>query len=152
MSTIYTINGKVLKNVTTGKWLAKKEAPAGFVMNGSNATITATSSYNWVSWESPSYPNGGYNGNGKQFILVNTNSEAPHISGQMIYSTSTTGSGPTAITSTDILKLGTSTGTMSDNMAGGDYGKYLNIPFGIGISVADLQAYLENFSITIVDP
>ena len=26
MSTIYTINGKVLKNVTTGKWLAKKEA------------------------------------------------------------------------------------------------------------------------------
>lgn len=29
MSTIYTINGKVLKNVTTGKWVAKKEAPAG---------------------------------------------------------------------------------------------------------------------------
>lgn len=25
MATIYTINGKVLKNVTTGKWLAKKE-------------------------------------------------------------------------------------------------------------------------------
>lgn len=151
MSTIYTINGKVLKNVTTGRWLTKKEAPAGFVMNGSNAIITRDSNYNWVSWESPSYPN-SYNGNGKQFIIVNTNSNAPQISGRLMYATSATTLGPTAINSTDILTLGTSTGTMSDNMAGGDYGKYLSIPFGIGIMVDQLQAYLANFSITIVDP
>lgn len=28
MSTIYTVNGKVLKNADNGKWLTKKEAPA----------------------------------------------------------------------------------------------------------------------------
>lgn len=28
MSTIYTLNGKVLKNSANDKWLAKKEAPA----------------------------------------------------------------------------------------------------------------------------
>ena len=37
MSTIYTLNGKVLKNAANDKWLAKKEAPAGFIMNASNA-------------------------------------------------------------------------------------------------------------------
>lgn len=69
MSTIYTINGKVLKNVTTGKWLAKKEAepvPAGFVMNASNV---AGSYATHILWEGPDYPN-GWNGEGKTIRLI----------------------------------------------------------------------------------
>ena len=38
MSTIYTLNGKVLKNSATDKCLAKKEAPAGFVMNSESGS------------------------------------------------------------------------------------------------------------------
>ena len=66
MSTIYTINGKVLKNVTTGKWLAKKEAPDGFVMNASNAA--GRYSYDTL-WEGPNYPD-GWNGEGKTIRMI----------------------------------------------------------------------------------
>lgn len=54
MATIYTINGKVLKNVTTGKWLAKKEAPAGFVMNSTNSVGTSSGVFTY--WNGPNYP------------------------------------------------------------------------------------------------
>lgn len=66
MSTIYTINGKVLKNVSTGKWLTKKEAPAGFVMNASNAAGSYT--YHTL-WEGPNYPD-GWNGEGKTIRMI----------------------------------------------------------------------------------
>ena len=61
MSTIYTLNGKVLKNSATDKWLAKKEAPAGFVMNASNVVYhgvpgsTGENNY-FAIWEGPYYP------------------------------------------------------------------------------------------------
>lgn len=147
MATIYTINGKVLKNVTTDKWLAKKEAPAGFVMNGSNATLTSSGGLIYVSWQSPGYPD-GYNGNGKQFTIVNNNGEAN--GSQLMYTSSSTGSGPDAISSTDMRTLGTSTGVMSNNVAGGTYGAYLTVVLSGTLEQA--QAYVANLSITIADP
>lgn len=38
--TVYTYNDKVLKNTATDKWLKKADAPAGIVLNSSNATVS----------------------------------------------------------------------------------------------------------------
>lgn len=57
---VYTYNDKVLVNSANDKWLKEKEAPAGFVMNGSNAIETTG---NAATWHSPTYPE-VYNGNG----------------------------------------------------------------------------------------
>lgn len=82
MATIYTINGKVLKNVTTGKWLAKKEAPAGFVMNASNV---AGSYATTILWEGPDYPN-GWNGEGKTIrMIISEDITLPHNSFRIGY-------------------------------------------------------------------
>ena len=63
--TVYTYNDKVLKNTATDKWLKKPDAPAGFVMNASNATI----SNNKANWEGPNYPD-GYDGTGKTLQII----------------------------------------------------------------------------------
>ena len=60
MSTVYTYNNKVLKNSTNNKWL-KKEEPAGFVMNASNAVYHGVPGYEgpngyYAMWEGPNYP------------------------------------------------------------------------------------------------
>lgn len=66
MSTIYTLNGKVLKNAANDKWLTKKEAPAGFVMNASN--IAGSYTY-YTLWEGPNYPD-AWDGLGKTIKLT----------------------------------------------------------------------------------
>ena len=148
--TVYTYNDKVLKNVATDKWLKKPDAPAGFVMNASNATYTNSGGY-WVSWQSPAYPD-GYNGNGKQYILVNNNTTAPNTN--LMYGTDPTSSGPSAINTNGMAVLGESTGTLLDNIAGGSYGTYLcwPIPIGSAATLEETQAYMANVSITILDP
>lgn len=90
MSTIYTINGKVLKNVTTGKWLAKKEAPAGMVLNASNSV--GTSSGNTVTyWNGPNYPE-GCNLEGKTIIVtVSESITLPFQSWRICYASRTDG-------------------------------------------------------------
>ena len=65
--TVYTYNDKVLKNVSTGKWLKEKEAPAGFVMDASN--VVATSGSTNTYWEGPSYPD-AWQGEGKTIKLT----------------------------------------------------------------------------------
>ena len=152
MSTIYTVNNKVLKNSANDKWLIKKEAPAGFVMNGSNATITELSGTYFVSWQGPAYPD-GYNGNGKQYVLVNNNTTAQQ-NNQLMYGNSPTSTGPNAINGAGMAVLGTSNGTLLNNLAGGTYGAYLvwPNPAGSGVTLAQVQAYLANVTITIVDP
>lgn len=152
MSTIYTFNGKVLKNSETDKWLTKKEAPAGFVMNGSNATYTLSGNVYFVSWQGPSYPE-AYNGNGKQYILVNNNAEAPNAY-NLMYGNGTPGEGPTAIIGSSMAVLGTSTGELLNNPAVlGSYGTYFIWPSPVsGATLEQLQAYIANVSITIVDP
>lgn len=155
MTTVYTVNNKVLKNSATDKWLAKKEAPAGFVMDASNATITISGYDVWVSWQSPTYPN-AYNGGGKQYILVNTNETAPGSnSSPLMYGDSATHGGPDAIHVADMKVLGTSSGTLVNNSVP------LEVGFGTHLvwqniildpTVEKVQAYLANVTITIVDP
>lgn len=149
MSTVYTLNGKVLKNAANDKWLAKKEAPAGFVMNASNATYVLNDTTYFVVWQSPSYPE-CYNGDGKQYILVNNNSTAP--SNPLLYGDAT-GNGPLAISADGMAVLGTSTGVLLNNVAGGTKGINLAWPYPVpGYTLEQLQAYMANVTITIVDP
>lgn len=89
MSTIYTVNGKVLKNADNGKWLTKKEAPAGFVMDASNATI----SNNVANWEGPNYPD-GYDGTGKTLQIIVKEEGFTCAALTFNYANSISGSGP----------------------------------------------------------
>lgn len=153
---VYTYNDKVLVNSANDKWLKEKEAPAGFVMNGSNATYTLVNDTYWASWEGPAYPD-GYNGDGKQYVLVNNNATA--VGGTNIslyYGGNIAAGGPTAINATDINKLGTNTGTLASNPApSAGYGIYFTLPVpGTGVNkftLEEVQAYMANFSITILD-
>jgi hypothetical protein len=151
MTTIYTVNNKVLKNSANDKWLIKKAGPAGFVMNGSNATYTEDAqgySQIYVAWEGPAYPS-GYNGNGKQYILVNNNATGNNH--QLMYSTGTATGGPDMISTNDMGVLGTSNGVLLNNVAGGAFGTYIVWPFTL-MTLEQVQAYMANVSITIVDP
>jgi hypothetical protein len=150
--TVYTYNDKVLKNVATDKWLKKKEGPAGFVMDASNATISGS----WIYWQSPAYPN-GYNGNGKSYTIVNNNNGDVYIQspGLMYLSANniTTG-GPAAIPAADMV---TGSGTMKANSAGvaSGYGTYLGMTLnstGSTPTAEQVQTYASNLTITILDP
>lgn len=131
------------------------DPPAGFVMDASNATISVNGNYSYVSWQSPTYPN-VYNGGGKQYILVNNNDTAPGASSSpLMYGNSATGSGPDAIHVADMKVLGTSSGTLVSNSTPPEagYGTHLvwsNIM--VNPTVEKVQAYLENVTITILDP
>lgn len=150
MSTIYTLNGKVLKNAANDKWLAKKEAPAGFVMDASNATING----NFIYWQSPSYPN-GYDGNGKSYTVVNNYSgDVSIITGLMYISSNVSSGGPTAIPVSDMV---TGSGTLGANLAGtaSGFGMYLGFPTtvagGRSPTEAELLEFVSNITITILD-
>lgn len=147
---VYTYNDKVLTNSANGKWLKEKEAPAGFVMDGSNATYINKGTSYWIFWQSPSYPN-GYQGNGKQYILVNNNSTSP-FSTALMYGTASD-AGPEAIAGSKMTVLGTSTGVMSNNPAVAQFGINLVWPEPVrNATLEEVQAYMANVSITIVDP
>ena len=151
MSTVYTLNGKVLKNAANDKWLAKKEAPAGFVMNASNAIVTWQGGTCAVAWEAPSYPD-NYDGNGKHYSITNNTSAGEYsIQTGLMYASSATGGGPAAINDTVIKTIGTSTGTMNANPSVSMFGQYL----GISLTAASEEAvrtWLANVTITILDP
>lgn len=63
MSTVYTLNGKVLKNAATDKWLAKKEAPAGYTKDSAILKDTRT-----ALWKSPTFPE-PYDGSGHKVSI-----------------------------------------------------------------------------------
>lgn len=63
MSTVYTLNGKVLKNAATDKWLTKKEAPAGYTKD--SAILKGT---NVAVWKSPTFPE-PYDGSGHKVSI-----------------------------------------------------------------------------------
>lgn len=151
MSTIYTVNGKVLKNAANDKWLTKKEAPAAFVMDASNAIYALSGGVYNVGWQSPAYPD-DYNGNGKQYVLVNNNSVAG--GNPLVYSNSTESGGPSAIPPDGMNVLGESTGVLLNNVAvGSGYGMYLvwMNPKNF-TTLEEIQAYMANVSITIPEP
>lgn len=92
-TTVYTYNDKVLKNVATDKWLKKPDAPAGFVMDGSNATI----SNNKANWEGPNYPD-GYDGTGKTLQIIVKEEGFTCNALTFKYTNSISGDGPEFIT------------------------------------------------------
>lgn len=141
---VYTYNDKVLTNSANGKWLKEKEVPV-FVMDASNAQYYNTgSSWTYLYWEGPDFPN-GYDGGSKQCVIVNNNSTS---SQNLMYTNDSIAGGPTAINGSDLV---TGTTTMLANQAGAasGYGKYLCVPFN---SEEDARAWVANVTITIVDP
>lgn len=145
--TVYTYNDKVLKNVATDKWLKKKDP---FIMNASNAILTQSGDYYWAAWESPAYPS-GYDGGGKQYIVVNNNSAEDTTERNptnFMYASVTNNGGPSAINSAIIQTHGTSTGTLTSNPVS-SYGSYLTI--SVKGTEEQTRAYLANLTITILD-
>lgn len=63
MSTVYTYNNKVLKNSTNDKWLAKKEAPAGYTKDSAILKDTHV-----AVWKSPTFPE-PYDGSGHKLSI-----------------------------------------------------------------------------------
>lgn len=124
---VYTYNSKVLTNSATDKWLTKKEAPAGFVMDASNIT-SSTSTH--ASWESPGYPD-GWNGGGKTLELTVTQDITVSQGMALMYSDAENTNGPVAIDFVwpggGTLSAGKYTFTMSSNVAptSQGYGKYM---------------------------
>lgn len=72
MSTVYTLNGKVLKNAANDKWLTKKEEPATYKLDS-----TTLEGYGYGMgesgiggiWRGPDYPN-GYDGAGHKLRIT----------------------------------------------------------------------------------
>lgn len=135
--TVYTYNDKVLKNVATDKWLKKKEGPAGFVMNASNATIQS----NTANWEGPNYPD-GYDGIGKTLQIIVKEEGFSCNNLQFMYANSISGRGPGLIDNSGMwlnpnadhiggetvnLPVGTYNVSIIQNAAGtiSGYGKYI---------------------------
>ena len=144
MSTIYTVDGKVLKNSDTGKWLTKKEVPE-FVMDASNATIDGYTAI----WESPTYPE-AFNGDGKTLeVTVSSDTEIPYNGMPMTYVPTNSAGGPPATTISLPLTAGVHTFALSANpsVAYG-FGARLALSFH---SVELLQANISKFSMRIID-
>lgn len=138
MSTIYTLNGKVLKNSANDKWLAKKEAPAGFVMDASNAIAIVPFSDDTrglIIWESPTYPAAGnLEGKTVQVKITSTITANTFRNGTpFMYAMGTSvvsGGGPQASLITE-TEPGTYTYVCARNPAtDAGYGTYLSIELG----------------------
>lgn len=131
----------------------KINEPEGFVMNASNATIWTNGNTNgwFVSWHSPNYP-AVYDGAGKRFIVVNNNDVSSE--NQFMYAKGTTNAdgGPNAINPGDMV--GTHEGTLLSNVAiDYGFGAYFLLPLkGSYNNESEVQAYLANLTITILDP
>lgn len=150
---VYTYNDKVLVNSANDKWLKKPDAPAGFVMNASNATVNQQGTSAYVSWESPSYPD-NYDGNGKHYTITNNNtgSTGATLFSGLLYTASLrpTAFEPAAIPYATVNTNGTSTGNLTANSNQATYGKYLGMIF-IDATEEQVNAYLANLTITILD-
>lgn len=150
--TVYTYNDKVLKNSVNDKWLKKPDAPAGFVMNASNATI----SNNTANWESPNYPEYCNLGGKTAIVTISETISAANLT--LYYSASLASSAaPSAFVlltdSNDHISAGTYTLTLSDNQATpaqGAYGKYLTL-FRYGPDTTIDTTFLSKITIQILD-
>lgn len=145
MSTIYTVDGKVLKNSDTGKWLTKKEAPE-FVMDASNATIDGY----MAIWESPTYPE-AFNGDGKTLeVTISSDTEMSTYTGMPMYYAPANGTnGPPAVTISLPLTAGVHTFAFSANQSAA-YG--FGVRLALQFHTAELlQANIGKFSMRIID-
>lgn len=147
MYTVYTVNGKVLKNSSNDKWLVKKETPAGFVMNASNVinTLGNPGSSGLIVWEGPNFPD-YCNLSGKilQVKITSTiTANTEEGSSLLMYSVANNAGGPNiaAITET---QPGTYTYVCNNNLSGSPFGKYLALELG---NISDI----DKIELTILD-
>lgn len=151
MSTVYTLNGKVLKNAANDKWLKKKEAPAGFVMDASNVVNTSSG---YAYWAGPANPN-AYDGDGKtlQLTVSETIGSAGWAVMPIFYTSGPTGSGPqfASFQITDgFIQPGTYTVQMAANPAYSQgFGAYISL---FTPDAETLAAVLPKITLTILDP
>ena len=147
MSTVYTVNGKVLKNSANYKWLTKKEAPAGFVMNARNVVNTTgigAGTVGIIAWEGPNYPNNcNLSGKTLQVKITSTITANNKGSSRFMYASVNNSGGPdiAAITET---QPGTYTYVCNYNPAESTYGKYLTLELG---NISDI----DKIELTILD-
>lgn len=145
MSTVYTVNGKVLKNSANDKWLTKKEAPAGFVMNARNVVNTiGVGTRVIIAWEGPNYPdNCNLSGKTLQVKITSTITANNNGSSRFMYASVNNSGGPNiaAITET---QPGTYTYVCDNNPDESSYGKYLTLELG---NISDI----DKIELTILD-
>lgn len=147
MSTVYTVNGKVLKNRANDKWLTKKEAPAGFVMNASNVvnTFQMNGTLGIIAWKGPNFPdNCNLSGKTLQVKITSTiTANTSSGSSRFMYASVDNSGGPdvAAITET---QPGTYTYVCNNNPAESTFGKYLTLELG---NISDI----DKIELTILD-
>ena len=147
MSTVYTVNGKVLKNSANDKWLTKKEAPVGFVMNASNAFSThqMNGTLGIIAWKGPNFPdNCNLSGKTLQVKITSTiTANTSSGSSRFMYASVDNSGGPdvAAITET---QPGTYTYVCDNNPAESTFGKYLTLELG---NISDI----DKIELTILD-
>lgn len=151
-TTVYTYNDKVLVNSANDKWLKKPDAPAGFVMNASNATI----SNNTANWEGPNYPEYcDLGGKTAQFIISEDISASSLV---LYYSKELSSSASPEMCrlfgdSNNTITTGTYSITVNNNQAPaaqGAYGKYLTM-FRYGPDTTIDSTLLSKIEIRILD-
>ena len=147
MSTVYTVNGKVLKNSANYKWLTKKEAPAGFVMNASNVVNISgvPGASGIIGWEGPNYPdNCNLSGKTLQVKITSTITANTRPGGsRFMYSEVNNSGGPNIAVITE-TQPGTYTYVCDNNPAESSFGKYLTIELG---NISDI----DKIELTILD-
>lgn len=147
MSTVYTVNGKVLKNSANYKWLTKKEAPAGFVLNASNVVnTTGIGDKGLIAWEGPNYPNTcNLSGKTLQVNITSTITANTDSGGSLLmYSYVNNSGGPNIAVITE-TQPGTYTYVCNDNPAeSSSFGKYLTLELG---NISDI----DKIELTILD-
>lgn len=157
--TVYTYNDKVLKNVATDKWLKKPDAPAGFVMNASNAVDITN---NKVTWNGPNYP-GYYTAAGKKLQVIVKESGCTFANLQIAYREEIgSANGPTMLSTwnnPDVVSQqtwecvpGTYTADLTANAAPDStlYGKYLELTRN-GPNLDTTQEWLSKIEFRIID-
>lgn len=154
---VYTYNDKVLTNSANGKWLKEKEAPAGFVMNASNAHhVRYNNGTPEAIWNGPDYPN-GWDGSGLTLkLIVSADIQLKSSTGmQIMYAQGDNVGGPDLVNmiygdTNRVLHAGTYNLTCLANAAGtaSGYGAQISL---VNYTDAGSDGYLDDLSkITLI--
>lgn len=170
MSTIYTFNGKVLKNSANDKWLTKKEAPATYKLDSTTLEGYGYSmGAGWIGgiWRGPNYPNGYDAAGHKLRITVLNNITLGTLDGQLkgwylATADSYVSAGPSAVNTYFIsnsdanIPAGVYEFDLQDN-AHDDYGKYIFLAFAKATTttagytqVTTMETLMNNVTMEIV--
>lgn len=175
MATIYTLNGKVLKNSANDKWLIKKEEPDTYKLDSTTLEgygYSMGNDYIGGIWRGPDYPN-GYNAAGHKLRItvrnpitvgLNIDSNYGQIQGWYLDTTAAgyVSAGPTAINTYFIsnsvvnIPVGVYEFDLLD-YAYDDYGKYIFLTFSKATTttagytqITTMEALMDNITMEII--